>query len=509
VKVPVISGFELVVVEGEGKGTIKPLEYKHITLGRYEPADDDDPDVVTFPDPTVSRVHAVLAWDERRGRYILEHRSRTNATVVNGTELTRPHVLEEGDLLKMGSLVLAVRRAEIDPLSADMQAAERFIVVLSGPDKGKICPLSHSRMALHVPEDAGPDRPWVIVSGVLEWNVEFVQQDERLYVECMERPGIVTAWPGLVYDRLAGARERLELRDGSVLMCGDVGLFPTGRERVREIAAKVRAGEPTGERLADGVKAGKPPYWPGEAPFIIRVLNGSDRGSTLWIDPPALHGPVLIGRSGNAGLHVEIPEREAAELTITFGDDGIRIRNTDARYTANFNWDILRPGDELEMVSGDRITMGRTMLSFEHVATQARLEAYALYHGDTEMPLIRAINHVGYRPENELRIDDRRLAPRHGYIGIRGEQFFYRHLNPDNEAVVGADSVAMGEEHGLEPGDRILLSEGIEVRLDDRISTHRPSDPILIGPSQKQIEDEMAARRSASASAFPEEDEDE
>lgn len=526
---PVDSGFELVVIQGESLGRSFPLRFRQITLGRQEAEEPSDETVLTFAEPTVSRVHACLEWDEEALRYTIEHLSRTNPTALNGAPLTTKQTLQAGDRIKLGLLVVELRvttkadaetpaaerprlrpsleaDADIDPITSKLiLSSSQFLVVLSGPHRGKVCPLTHPRMPLKIPEEAVSGRPAVVVAGVAEWNVDFIQQDNRLFIECMERPGLLMRFPGLVYDRLIGSRERAELTEDTVLICGDVALTPADRVRAELLTTRLRSSLPSGDTLVDRMRPGAPPYWPGTNEFILRVLSGPDRGSTLWIDPPKLSGPIRIGPVGASGVHVEIPDREAATIAISYTEDGFRICNV-GEQNFNHNWEILRNSDEAPLVSGDRITMGRTMLSFEHIPLQARIESLAVFHGNREMPLVRAVNHIGYRPENELRIDDRRLGPRHGIVGVHhGQEFYYRHLNPDSAVTIvhaGGDSehVATGEQRPVRSGDKIVLCEGIEISLAERVSTHRPSDPVLIGPTQKQIAADLAARKSAAAS---------
>lgn len=67
------------------------------------------PGSLLFPEPTVSRIHATLDWDEAANRYLLTHRSATNPTTVNKAKVTKPRHINPGDKIQMGNLIIEVR----------------------------------------------------------------------------------------------------------------------------------------------------------------------------------------------------------------------------------------------------------------------------------------------------------------------------------------------------------------------------------------------------------------
>lgn len=116
------SGFELVVVQGGGKGMHRSLDRPLMTMGRLEENDEAAADVIAFAEPTVSRVHAVLEWNARGQYYIICHRSRTNPTLVNGYVVNDRQRLLPGDEIQMGQLVAELRK--LDRASGSNQAGE-------------------------------------------------------------------------------------------------------------------------------------------------------------------------------------------------------------------------------------------------------------------------------------------------------------------------------------------------------------------------------------------------
>lgn len=84
-----------------------PTGKTEITFGRSDGAPYKH---VQLHEPTVSRMHARITWENRRWR--LTNLSATNPVVVNGTPLDgdgASHVLAEGDRVEMGEVALRFR----------------------------------------------------------------------------------------------------------------------------------------------------------------------------------------------------------------------------------------------------------------------------------------------------------------------------------------------------------------------------------------------------------------
>lgn len=109
---PTEARLELVVVQGGGAGGRISLGRPRYVLGRRESGERPTPERLAFPDGTVSQEHAVLEWDPREDGYRLVHRSRTNATVLNGKEVVGRPLIAAGDRIKLGNLVLQVEASK-------------------------------------------------------------------------------------------------------------------------------------------------------------------------------------------------------------------------------------------------------------------------------------------------------------------------------------------------------------------------------------------------------------
>lgn len=94
----------LVVQGGEEKGREIPLTDKSLTIGRL--ADND----IVIVDRLASRRHAVL--ERQQGQYAVRDQGSRNGTFVNGQCIAEPHVLRDGDEIRIG---LEFQALYIDP----------------------------------------------------------------------------------------------------------------------------------------------------------------------------------------------------------------------------------------------------------------------------------------------------------------------------------------------------------------------------------------------------------
>ncbi|MCR5661274.1 MAG: FHA domain-containing protein, partial [bacterium] len=106
------SGLQLRVTAGNDEGRVISLNAPEITLGRAVESSENSPGWVLFSEPTVSRIHAVMQWSEEQQCYILQHRSRTNPTLVDGSPI-ESHPLRIGERVGLGLLEFLVEASEI------------------------------------------------------------------------------------------------------------------------------------------------------------------------------------------------------------------------------------------------------------------------------------------------------------------------------------------------------------------------------------------------------------
>lgn len=497
---PLDSRLELVVVDGGGKGTRVYLDRTHITLGRRDPEDEPTAGVITFPDPTVSRVHAVLEWDRKKNAYLLVHRSRTNATVLNGTQVTEPEHIKAGDRVKMGSLLVELRQADpsqrppevliSEPLESDLH-----LLVLSGEDRGQLHPLNYTRFVVGTSGPADGPTLRIDLPDASENELNLVWNEDGFFA----KPGkgvayLVDLLPGIARQRVPDADGLTRLSPGTALVMGTSVSLLVHTQEAGEMVQQVKAGTPC-HAVQKGLDPTCARLWDGGEFHCLRLLSNPLKGTVLWLRPEKLDAPVSIDRqdSGREATLL-LSDRQAPRVELEFTSKGrVLLRNADEELKLGQNWDEVTPGEEVYLVSGDRFRLGRTVFRYEDVRLQPRIERLALRCGDEVTPLARAVNTIGYTTTVDLRVDDRRLSPTHGQIEVRPDAVVYRHLHAGEPARVDDSEVEEGQEAVIEPGSHILLIPEVEVELVRREEQESLTEPVLIGPTQEQIE---AARSS-------------
>ena len=108
------SGLQLRVTAGNDEGRVVLLNSPEITLGRAVETSESSPGWVLFSEPTVSRIHALLQWDDENQCYVLQHRSRTNPTLVRGVPVDG-YPLHLHEKVSLGLLEFELEQAEARP----------------------------------------------------------------------------------------------------------------------------------------------------------------------------------------------------------------------------------------------------------------------------------------------------------------------------------------------------------------------------------------------------------
>ena len=85
----------LVLCDGEFAGSEYPLTAEETLIGRNPTTD------VTLLDESISREHAIVAWDAGGGAFTIEDLQSTNGTRVNGKRV-RSATLADGDEIRVG-----------------------------------------------------------------------------------------------------------------------------------------------------------------------------------------------------------------------------------------------------------------------------------------------------------------------------------------------------------------------------------------------------------------------
>jgi|GEM_PF-2344929 len=156
------SGFQIEVLEGADRGKKIPLKSKELTLGRKLIPNERITHWILFNEPTVSRIHAMLIWNDEKKEYHIFHKSKTNPTLVNTLPVEQKRIIREGDKIQMGLLVFKVTHESVSiestaetekvDFSFLLEKDERpldgglyYLEVTEGEDLGKTFPLTASR----------------------------------------------------------------------------------------------------------------------------------------------------------------------------------------------------------------------------------------------------------------------------------------------------------------------------------------------------------------------------
>lgn len=511
------SGYELVVLEGRDKGKVFPLKDKEITLGRKaEDAEEEKPGLILFEDPTVSRVHAMLLWDSKADRFLIQHKSKTNATVINGKAITKHHVVP-GDQVKMGNLIFTIRplpetkEREIKGLwnSVQFKPGEEseevntgfIITVTGGSDKGKVFRLNRNVMAIGCKQpgfDLRRDKAVLL-------NDSSLKAEEALLVwrARLKKYGIFKAEKSSTYVKVyrdfKGMESRIEVksdlqnlvREGDIIVVGSTIMevrresAPLEKFKGKMIPLEKQAGprepappEKKGAKPEPSIEE-KTFKWKPAGDFVLEISSGKDKGTRYtFISSSLSEGRVItIGKSGKRENEIEIADdsidNEQANLIYSKGK--FRIANKSADVKIKVNGKTLSAGEEEILKSGAAIKIGESQLNFlERKVAEAldRYEIEVIKGTQSEIgrkfPLSRDHLKIGRGRDCDLKLANGSVSRLHASIAYRDGKFYIEHKSKSNPTFLNGISIPEGKERVLKAGDEIQLSGETVLKLREK-----------------------------------------
>jgi CheY-like chemotaxis protein len=204
-----MSNQVLVVLErtrpiGMVPAAVRPRRFPYV-IGRGTDCD------LQLVDPALSRRHCRLDW--RDGRLVVDDLHSRNGTLVNGRKITEPSPLAEGDQLRMGGSIFAVRLQECSTSAAprrvlvvedDADTAAAFADLLRGWGH-EVDVAGDGEQALQVAQGHPPDA--VLLDLHLGDGPDGVEVAHRLRGQFGVRAARLVAVTGHAADSVGTARE--------------------------------------------------------------------------------------------------------------------------------------------------------------------------------------------------------------------------------------------------------------------------------------------------------------
>ncbi len=481
---PIRSGLRLRVVEGGFHSQVHRLERALISLGRSTPDSVSQASYITFPEPTVSRLHAVLTWESGAKAYLLHHRSQTNPTVLNNVVITGPSLLKAGDRITLGRLVLLVE-ADTDEPGVEQPS--------------KAIPAAPTPTSLRVPE--------------LSLNAK-IEGGDRVFSAPVKEPVITLM---IANDRTTAAVSPAQQHEGrqEVRLPGAVASEVRFELDLASGTCQVEVG-PTREAPAYRISQGRygvtelrVPLCPGQSlPFVesdvilhqgYRIWLGDperppDAGSTLTQEPDLgvksasrrmaltfLNGPWKDGS-------VSVRADASVNLRLGSGDFGFRhpfpmlhcplceiaIQGGEARLLAiavaddqflEVDGDLVFAGESVPLLGGSRLLLGDAEFLWMD-GNESLYTAFRLVDGQNSYPIRKASIRIGTAAHCEVMLSRRELPPVIGRICFETGQPVYHHTDISAAIRVDGEETSVGLAVPLRPGSQLELKPGVVLSLE-------------------------------------------
>ncbi len=473
---PIQTGLRLKVLDGAYHQEYLGLERNLVSLGRSTPETPSSAVYLTFPEPTVSRLHAVLTWEAGVKAFLLHHRSQTNPTLLNNKAITGPELLKAGDTVTLGRLVLLVEADSIN--SAAPTQTTPAITLNAKTDDGDRTfnvPLQSNRISVVF----GPERSTTAMTSPSDnqevQEIKFsapVATNFQLQLTSDDEENIAlgsppTEAPILRVSRTLGMELHLPLKENAAvpILYSDLLLHQKYRLWLGN-----ENNEPGRATLSE--KPGPPESHANHTPhLILKFLNGPWRDTQVTIPATgSYHLP--LGPGITPFRHpFPFPQTPSCSITVADGFARLRVSKVDDDQFVEVDGDLVFESEAVTLVSGSRIQLGDAEFLWTDPTVHAVYTSFCLSHGETVYPIRKSTVRIGTAAHCEVMLNDRALPPVLGRIDFGPRGPVYHHLNIAAPIRVDSEEISAGLSTELKGGSSLELSPGFELKFKNLSET--------------------------------------
>jgi len=204
-----------------------------------------------------------------------------------------------------------------------------------------------------------------------------------------------------------------------------------------------------------------------QSDFLVGYEEGSRKGQRVALLGPELSDDrvVTIGAPGERINDIEVDDPEIANDQAILKYRSGRFTLVNSRTEIQVNSLTLGDGDQVVLMTGDRIHLGRTVLVFLERRVVDALKNLALEvveGGQADLGRIFELNKerlmIGRGRNCDVRLADPEISRIHCVLVHRNGRFYVQHRSDTNPTFINGISVLPGAERQVVVGDRIQVS---------------------------------------------------
>lgn len=500
---PVRSGLRLRVIEGAFHAEFHRLERSLISIGRSTPETVSSASYITFPEPTVSRLHAVLTWESGAKAYLLHHRSQTNPTVLNNAVITGPSLLKAGDRITLGRLVLLVE-PDTETATAAPSATSVPVAAEASSPEATIAPTPTARRELSLnAKIEGGDR--IFSAPVKERVISLTFANDR---------GTAVVGPGhggegwqevrLPASQSSALRFELDPISGTCTVeAGRADVVPTVRVSHGRLGTELRVPLRPGQNLPfvetdvilhQGFRIwlGDPDRPPDSETTLTQKPKTADtaderRMTLIFLNGPWKEATISAPAAGASNIRVgpgDIGFRHAfpltqlpvCDITVQAGIARLRAVEVSDDQFLEVDGDLVFASESVTLIGGSRLLLGDAEFLWMD-GNESLYTSFRLVDGQSAYPVRKASVRLGTAAHCEIMLPGRELPPVIGRISFETGEPVYHHTDISAPIRVDGEEASIGLSVPLKPGSLLELKPGKVLSLErtaaEELKTHQ------------------------------------